>query len=1723
MEQVFATASKLSEVILEMQKCLQCTICLCTISEPIKTRCGHRFCHKCIQKVLESKNACCPLCNTNLPRRSVSKDEAMELYIDKLEKLKEAIQMDSGIDISLGTSKPRNTRESCSSDGTEYHRLEKDETIGPSCSHVNATPSKKLRGPRSKNVTQAHKKISTRGKSKKESVSGSDITRYLNKYALSGIELLPPDESSCQGDNSMDSKVQCWLETLPKNEALEDPNKTAPMEPSAFNLDETTAFSVSQAYENVTGDRNQATTSKVYSRSDNDEILGCRSAGKRLSIESLHDENQQTEMIEVTRGSSQPGSKLSKSKDRQVDLDTKNQRPGASSTMKSIDNNERSTDVLRTSPCNMLPTMKQNWSSVAKFGKELRAKKKKKRSLNVSVENSRTRRSHSEIEKEEVESGAIKATGDKKRKNRANPSESIANDHVEETLPNIQSDKEQILERNLEETPVKGKRDGSLSERTPTKQSIEEQLSNSQMKDIYAIIGFSRTNKVEILLDNDERSEEALPLKKRNLSYRTPTRDRFKRSSEATPTKRANEGSSGKANAKSTSSSPDLLCGSSFALGEELIEQTPNRSRLSLKRATNPKTNESPKFNDASRLITVKRDLNHEMDQDSKDSAGENKTRLTFEVKAKSDGGNRQERRGFLDQRSVDSRYSTSSNENRSNKEGERSKRFVAFKKLGKVFKHRKKPATFLYLGSTRPKPSQSRGYSDVRQEISDTPELQVLSTTNFISENKFGNDTRVTVNEAPQNEEKSKTTDVREKPEVLEVPKESCKSVKPGASTDAVRPTQRINVYNDAPIATTSAISESQFPESNDVLFVSIDDEDKSSYPKSPVPTTTAPKNPIKLLSPEKDSQLKFLTLTPSSAESLRIAKGKLDAIKDTKLKKSISVKGAHSRALIRRSQQAFETSKPDSPSTPDRKRKRSGNRDQLGPTKRKSMDEDSLQDSDSSSSKGFSSQTTYKISTKGIVANKKNPSAKNTASSSAKNMETVLLLSSDSDTDCKGVKGKEENRIFRRIVPLASSDTDSPEFGCLNAVDDANDQVAASPTSKRKRAPSPDSECDAEVDVIVRNWSSAVNQDRSVKKGKVEQTRDPYAFASSDENKDSLKSHSSMEIPKAVYKVSHMQYRQPSVINIRSSSDRSSFGAEKQGPPLNKDGFESNDSPDFGSIVDRIRDIQKSLTYTKDFNEQDNFDEVMANVDTDALIDEYSESKQHGKSLVLRSSIKDDATSHKFSGSDKENKYKDIDQLCESFSDSDKTLIPEYANVDRSSKRISLQGDESQGRKNIWDALANNPMSCDNDKANGDMDGNTTSKETCYEQDSLMDITQHYLQIKQFEEDLFGKSASSNGVADKKRENAGERTPGKGGEHSGEEDDIVENTPEVKAKSVQETSSSTKGSSLASSLSRKEAKQFKTPSSVAERSSSDATPLCKRRIPLYESTPKAQITPKNKFQQKLCNKEPKPATSTFNDKYTRNVSSNNMQSLSRQKLCFVCSGLESSRIELVRKLASMVNARYVTQFNPDVTHVIVKTNKENNGANKTLKYLQGIAHRKWIVGDQWVVDSLNEKKLINEERYEAVDNGTLEAGPRKSRLREKDLFEGFVFLCIGPYSDVSVEQYQELLRATGATVVRSLDALAAEKRKLKIIVIQADVYSYEIIEWYKKARAVPVVHEWVVECISQYKLISLYPYLQELSQQDVLALGYPEFLVEVDPDTQSDAEDESTHETTT
>jgi E3 ubiquitin-protein ligase RNF5 len=53
----------------------QCPICMSTLSDPSVTKCGHRFCHKCIEECINRRHEC-PCCKTALNRDDVIVDHS---------------------------------------------------------------------------------------------------------------------------------------------------------------------------------------------------------------------------------------------------------------------------------------------------------------------------------------------------------------------------------------------------------------------------------------------------------------------------------------------------------------------------------------------------------------------------------------------------------------------------------------------------------------------------------------------------------------------------------------------------------------------------------------------------------------------------------------------------------------------------------------------------------------------------------------------------------------------------------------------------------------------------------------------------------------------------------------------------------------------------------------------------------------------------------------------------------------------------------------------------------------------------------------------------------------------------------------------------------------------------------------------------------------------------------------------------------------------------------------------------------------------------------------------------------------------------------------------------------------------------------------------------------------------------------------------------------------
>lgn len=324
-------------------------------------------------------------------------------------------------------------------------------------------------------------------------------------------------------------------------------------------------------------------------------------------------------------------------------------------------------------------------------------------------------------------------------------------------------------------------------------------------------------------------------------------------------------------------------------------------------------------------------------------------------------------------------------------------------------------------------------------------------------------------------------------------------------------------------------------------------------------------------------------------------------------------------------------------------------------------------------------------------------------------------------------------------------------------------------------------DSESESGLEEILSNWyAEARPEEHSVKKGKLERARDPSNSMNASRRGDASSKACSSGRGESANKLSTQQRRNPLELAGKSVAEKSSFPRARWGK--NVDGIGAlvaeEDSPDFGATIDKIKDIRDKMIASgekqgnvKEVNlMQDNLDDILASVNTDALADEYTPGKKEeckarsvgcskfnnferstkqGRSGVENVSLSSDGPADtRCNGSNAVLFVSDED---------DNTLVPTTVNVSNKSAKSDKFRDIIKPVK-----VGRNSMRAQSNKSllpkpNIFSDYNKLSptvndsyvKDT-YDMDSLMNITQRDMLFKQFEEDLFGK-AVSNSLAEK------------------------------------------------------------------------------------------------------------------------------------------------------------------------------------------------------------------------------------------------------------------------------------------------------------------------------------------------------------------------------------
>ncbi|KAF1545996.1 hypothetical protein FQV10_0006140, partial [Eudyptes schlegeli] len=208
------------------------------------------------------------------------------------------------------------------------------------------------------------------------------------------------------------------------------------------------------------------------------------------------------------------------------------------------------------------------------------------------------------------------------------------------------------------------------------------------------------------------------------------------------------------------------------------------------------------------------------------------------------------------------------------------------------------------------------------------------------------------------------------------------------------------------------------------------------------------------------------------------------------------------------------------------------------------------------------------------------------------------------------------------------------------------------------------------------------------------------------------------------------------------------------------------------------------------------------------------------------------------------------------------------------------------------------------------------------------------------------------------------------------------------------------------------------------------------------------------------------------------------------RKEMSIVASGLNQSEHLVVQKFARKTQSALSNHITEGTTHVIMKTDKELV-CERTLKYFLGIAGRKWVVSYRWVIQSFKEGRILDEENFEVrgdVINGRNHQGPKRARqsLTEK-IFKDFEICCYGPFTDMTTEHLEWMVELCGASVVKQLHLFTHKTNSTAVVVVQPDAWmentDYRAIQ--QKNNVAMVTREWVLDSVACYECQEFDAYL--------------------------------------
>ncbi|NWV28855.1 BRCA1 protein, partial [Origma solitaria] len=252
----------------------------------------------------------------------------------------------------------------------------------------------------------------------------------------------------------------------------------------------------------------------------------------------------------------------------------------------------------------------------------------------------------------------------------------------------------------------------------------------------------------------------------------------------------------------------------------------------------------------------------------------------------------------------------------------------------------------------------------------------------------------------------------------------------------------------------------------------------------------------------------------------------------------------------------------------------------------------------------------------------------------------------------------------------------------------------------------------------------------------------------------------------------------------------------------------------------------------------------------------------------------------------------------------------------------------------------------------------------------------------------------------------------------------------------------------------------------------------------PLVGQSTDKSCGPGHKLKRSVCS----PVPVLHNATGKENATSPGV--IKRKQMSIVASGLNHNEHLLVQKFVKKTQSILSNHITEGTTHVIMKTDEELV-CERTLKYFLGIAGRKWVVSYQWIVQSFKEGRILDEENFEVrgdVINGRNHQGPRRARqsLTEK-IFKDFEICCYGPFTDMTTEHLEWMVELCGASVVKQLDLFTHTPNSTAVVVVEPDAWkeNMDFTGIHQQNNVAMVTREWVLDSVACYECQEFSAYL--------------------------------------